>query len=149
MSGEPGVLYWDTITKNSPADSYSDFGYRSCATNPCGELPLSSDSAKGVNGSCILLLQNLVSYVKNPFTKEAILDEELLVVNTRKAQRLIDDMVDLEIEAVGKIIEKIKSDPEDEKIKANELDLWQSVIKTVSDSMTTERVKINLTTKKI
>jgi len=137
MSGEPGILFWDTITKNSPADSYSDFGYRSCATNPCGELPLSANAAKGVNGSCILLLQNLASYVKNPFTKDAVLDEELLAINTRKAQRLIDDMVDLEIEAVEKIIEKIKSDPEGEKVKANELDLWQSVIKTCRESRRT------------
>ena len=103
----------------------------------CGELPIPANSEKGVIGSCILLLQNLTSYVKNPFTKDAILDEELLRVNTRKSQRLIDDMVDLEIEAVQKIIDKIKLDPEDDKIKANELDLWNSVQKTCKESRRT------------
>jgi len=132
MSGEPGILFWDTIVRNSPADSYSDLGYTTCSTNPCGELPLA-----GNMGSCILLLQNLASYVLNPFTKEAKLDEELLKKNTRKAMRLIDDMVDLEIEAIQKIIEKIKSDPEDDKTKANELDLWNGVQKTCKESRRT------------
>ncbi len=132
LSGEPGILFWDTIVKNSPADSYSDIGYATCSTNPCGELPLA-----GNMGSCILLLQNLASYVLNMFTLEAKLNEELLRINTRKAQRLIDDMVDLEIEAVQKIIEKVKSDPEDEKTKANELDLWQGVQKTCIESRRT------------
>ena len=137
MSGEPGILFIDSIIRNSPADSYEEKGYKTSGTNPCGELPIPANSEKGVIGSCILLLQNLTSYIKNPFTKDAILDEDLLKVNTRKAQKLIDDMVDLEIEAVGKIIEKINLDPESDKVKANELDLWNSVYKTCKESRRT------------
>lgn len=121
IASEPGILYWDTIIKNSPADSYASDSFTSTSTNPCGELPCSP------RNSCILLLQNLTSYIDNPFTNRAQLNEELLRKNTRIAQRLIDDMVDLELEAVQKIIEKIKSDPEDDKTKANELDLWQGI----------------------
>jgi ribonucleoside-diphosphate reductase alpha chain len=121
LNGEPGILFWDTIIKNSPADSYASDSFATSSTNPCGELPLSPGS------SCILLLQNITSYVLNPFTKEARLDENLLKTNTRKAQKLMDDMVDLEIEAVEKIIEKVQGDPENEKTKANELDLWQEI----------------------
>jgi len=121
-SGEPGVLFWDTIVNGSPSDSYSDLGWSTITTNPCGELPLA-----GNGGSCILLLQNLTSYVENPFTDKARLNKELLIKNTRLSQRLIDDMVDLEIEAVGKIIEKVESDPEADTIKANELQLWKQV----------------------
>lgn len=100
-------------------------------TGNCGELPLSPGS------SCILLLQNLASYVLNPFTKEAKLNEELLKTNTRKAQRLIDDMVDLEIEAISKIIEKVKSDPETDEIKYNEINLWTSIKETCVKSRRT------------
>lgn len=121
ISGEPGILFWDTIISNSPSDSYADMGFATKSTNPCGELPLAP------YGSCILLLQNLTSYVLNPFLDKASLDEEKLKKNTRMAQRLIDDMVDLEIEAIDKIIEKIKIDPEDEKIKSNEMDLWTNI----------------------
>ena len=131
MSGEPGILFWDTIIKNSPADSYASDGMTTTCTNPCGELPLSPGS------SCILLLQNLASYVKNPFTKDAKLDEEMLKINTRKSQRLIDDMVDLEIEAIGKIIEKVKLDPESDEIKYNELNLWTSIKETCVKSRRT------------
>jgi len=130
-AAEPGVLYWDTILKNSPADSYADVGYRTRSTNPCGELPLSN------NASCILLLQNLTSFVLDPFTDKAKFDEENFKKNTRISQRLMDDMVDLEIEAVTKIIEKVKSDPEPDKIKANELDLWEGINKTASESRRT------------
>ena len=98
----------------------------------CGELPLG-----GNLGSCILLLQNLLSYVINPFTNEARFNEELFAKNTRIAQKLLDDMVDLELEAIDKIIEKIKLDPEDDKIKANELDLWNNVKKTCGESRRT------------
>jgi ribonucleoside-diphosphate reductase alpha chain len=137
MSGEPGILFIDSIIRNSPSDSYEEKGYRTSGTNPCGELPIPANSDKGVIGSCILLLQNLTSYVKNPFTQDATLDEELLKINTRKSQRLIDDMVDLELEAIAKIIEKIKSDPESDNVKANELDLWNSVSKTCKESRRT------------
>jgi len=131
LNGEPGILYWDTIIKNSPADSYADMGLKTTSTNPCGELPTSSGS------SCILLLQNLTSYVKNPFSDKPELDEDLLRKNTRKSQRLIDDMVDLEIEAVSKIIEKIKLDPESDEIKHNELSLWNTIKETCVKSRRT------------
>lgn len=98
----------------------------------CGELPLG-----GNLGSCILLLQNLLSYVENPFTDKAKFNEELFKKNTFIAQKLIDDMVDIELECIDRIIEKIKSDPEDDKTKANELDLWMSVRKTCNDSRRT------------
>ena len=122
QSAEPGILFWDHIVKNSPADSYQDVGWETVTTNPCGELPLASNS-----GSCILLLQNLTSYVDKPFTPEAKFNEELFAKNTKKSQRLIDDMVDLEIESVGKIIDKVKKDPEPDVVKANELSLWHEV----------------------
>ena len=131
LSGEPGILFWDTIVKNSPADSYvSDCMGTSC-TNPCGELPLSPNSA------CILLLQNLVSYVKNPFSENPVFDEDLFRINTIKSQRLIDDMVDLEIEAVSKIIDKVESDPESPEVKYNELNLWKSIRETCAKSRRT------------
>ena len=123
-SGEPGVLFWDTMTTFSPADSYADVGFKTISTNPCGELGLNA------SGSCILFLQNLTSYVSDPFTPSAKLNKELLAKNTKIAQKLIDDMVDLEIEAVSGIIEKIKSDPEPDYVKANELDLWEKVKET-------------------
>jgi len=132
LSAEPGILFWDNIIKNSPADSYADVGYKTVSTNPCGELPLA-----GNNGSCILLLQNLTSYVIEPFTPNAKFDLELFRKNTRIAQKLIDDMVDLEIEAVSKIIEKISIDPEDAEVKANELSLWNGVKKTAIESRRT------------
>lgn len=120
-SGEPGVLFWDTLIDRGVSDSYKSLGFKTLSVNPCGELGL------GNAGACILLLQNLTSYIDNPFSKEPKLNKELLIKNTRLAQRLIDDMVDLEIEAVTKIIEKIKSDPEPDQTKANELNLWESV----------------------
>jgi len=123
-SGEPGVLYWDTMIDRGVADCYADVGFKTLSVNPCGELGL------GDAGSCILLLQNLTGYIDNPFTKESKLNKELLIKNTRIAQRLIDDMVDLEIEAVTKIIEKIESDKEPEEVKHNELSLWKKVRET-------------------
>lgn len=131
MSAEPGILFWDTIIRNSPADSYASDSLATTCTNPCGELPLSPGA------SCILLLQNLVSYVKNPFTEKSEFDKELFRKNTRIAQKLIDDMVDLEIEAIEKIIEKINSDPEDKDIKLNELNLWTEIRDTCKKSRRT------------
>jgi len=136
-SGEPGIMFIDTIRRNSPADSYSDIGYKSVTSNPCGELVMGADSSHGVIGSCILLLQNLSSYVKNPFSEKPEFDEDLFRKNTRISQKLIDDMVDLEIEAVEKIIEKVKLDPEDENVKANEMNLWNNVLKTCKESRRT------------
>jgi ribonucleoside-diphosphate reductase alpha chain len=121
-SGEPGILFWNSMIDFSPADSYSDVGFKTQTTNPCGELGLNAPG-----GSCILLLQKLTSYISNPFTPDAKLNKDLLIKNTGIAQKLIDDMVDLEIEAIEKIIEKVKSDPEPDKIKTNELDLWKNV----------------------
>ena len=123
-SGEPGILYWDTMIDRGVADCYADVGFKTLSVNPCGELGL------GDAGSCILLIQNLTGYIDNPFTKESKLNKELLIKNTRIAQRLIDDMVDLEIEAVTKIIEKIESDKEPEEVKYNELSLWKKVRET-------------------
>lgn len=121
QSGEPGVLFWDTIIRNSPSDSYTSVIPPTSSTNPCGELPLPS------GGQCILMLQNLTSYVKNPFTDRARFDVDLFKKNTAIHHRLIDDMVDLELEAIQKIIDKVVKDPEDDKVKANELDLWSNI----------------------
>ncbi len=118
---EPGILFWDTIINNSPADIYADRGFKTTSTNPCGELPLS------VYDSCRLLLLNLTKFVNKPYTNEARFDTGRFFDTTIKAQRLMDDLVDLEIEAVDKIIAKIEADPEPLVIKRTELELWQSI----------------------
>jgi len=131
-SGEPGVLFWDNIIRNSPSDSYKDLGWETISTNPCGELPLA-----GNGGSCILMLQNLSSFVMDPFSTHPSIDVTALKENTRIAMRLIDDMVDLEIEAVDHIIDKIEKDPESNDIKFNESSLWKMVRKTCFDGRRT------------
>lgn len=120
-SAEPGVLFWDNIIRNSPADCYADLGFKTRATNPCGELPLAELT------SCILTALNLSSYVDNPFLDNAVFNEDLFKEHVRKGMRLMDDLVDLEIEAISKIINKIENDPEDENIKFNELSLWKGI----------------------
>lgn len=120
-SAEPGVLFWDTITKESVPDCYADFGYRTVSTNPCGEIPLCPYD------SCRLLAINLYSYVKNPFTKEAEFDYTLFKQHVMMGQRMMDDLIDLELEKVEKILEKIDSDPEDEEIKRVEKNLWLNI----------------------
>lgn len=120
-SAEPGVLFWDQIIRESPADCYTHMGFGTTSTNPCGELPLPPGD------SCRLLVLNLYSYVVNPFTKNAKFDYELFRDHAQKAQRLMDDLIDLELEKIDKIIKKVKSDPENKKIKANELDMWLEV----------------------
>lgn len=120
-SAEPGVLFWDTITKESVPDCYADFGYRTVSTNPCGEIPLCPYD------SCRLLAINLYSYVKKPFTKEAEFDYTLFKQHVMMGQRLMDDLIDLELEKVEKILEKIDSDPEDEEIKRVEKNLWLNI----------------------
>ena len=115
---EPGLLMWDTILRYSPADVYAHLGFRTIATNPCGELPLPADD------SCRLLLLNLLSFVVNPYTNDSYFDGVLFQKVARDAQRLMDDLVDLEIEKVDKILAKIESDPEPESIKAVERELW-------------------------
>ncbi|MEK6829588.1 MAG: adenosylcobalamin-dependent ribonucleoside-diphosphate reductase [Nanoarchaeota archaeon] len=120
-SAEPGILFWDTLIKESIPDCYADLGFRTVSTNPCGEIPLCP------NDSCRLLAINLYSYVKNPFTKNAEFDYELFEEHVKIAQRLMDDLIDLELEKVDNIINKIKNDPESEEIKRVELNLWEKI----------------------
>jgi ribonucleoside-diphosphate reductase alpha chain len=118
---EPGMLFWDRITGYSPADSYASKGFRTVSTNPCGELPLS------VADSCRLILVNLKNFVVEPFTENAYFDYNRFSEVAYNSQRLMDDLVDLEIEAVEKIIAKITADPEPEYIKRTELELWNRI----------------------
>jgi ribonucleoside-diphosphate reductase alpha chain len=119
---EPGLLFWDNIIRNSPADCYSYCGFRTVGTNPCSELPLS------ILDSCRLLLQNIYSYVKNAFTDKAFFDIDEFFNDAKIAQRLMDDIVDLEIESINKIINKIKNDPEPKYLKERELNLWKEIL---------------------
>lgn len=124
-SAEPGILFWDTIIRESVPDCYADLGYKTVSTNPCGEIPLCPYD------SCRLLAINLYSYVVNPFTKEAYFDFELFAKHTGLAQRIMDDIIDLEMEKIESIIRKIDSDPEDDAIKQTEFQLWEKIkIKT-------------------
>ncbi|MCM1356585.1 MAG: adenosylcobalamin-dependent ribonucleoside-diphosphate reductase [Staphylococcus sp.] len=120
-SAEPGVLFWDTIIRESLPDCYADLGFQTVSTNPCGEIPLCPYD------SCRLLAVNLYSYVKNPFTPEAYFDFELFRTHIMKAQRLMDDIIDLEMEKIDAIIDKIKSDPEFDEVKGTELHLWNKI----------------------
>lgn len=120
-SAEPGVLFWDTIVGESVPDCYADLGFKTISTNPCGEIPLCPYD------SCRLLAINLYSYVKNPFTNKAAFDFELFKTHVGKAQRLMDDIIDLEMEKIDKIIEKINNDPETLEVKATELHLWEKI----------------------
>lgn len=120
-SAEPGVLFWDTITRESIPDCYADLGFKTISTNPCGEIPLCPYD------SCRLIAVNLYSYVKNPFTTEAEFDFDLFRQHIRCAQRLMDDIIDLEMEKIDKIIAKIESDPETVEVKATELNLWKKI----------------------
>jgi len=122
-SAEPGMLFWDTITRESVADSYADQGFRTVSTNPCGEIPLCPYD------SCRLLAINLYSYVENPFTKEALFNWDKFRKHVGLAQRVMDDIIDLELEKVDAILEKIYGDPEDEEIKGVEINLWQNIRK--------------------
>ena len=120
-SAEPGILFWDTITRESVADCYADQGYRTVSTNPCGEIPLCPYD------SCRLLALNLYSYVKNPFTIGAEFDFELFRAHVAVAQRIMDDIIDLELEKIERIINKIKLDPEDMELKEVEIRLWEKI----------------------
>jgi ribonucleoside-diphosphate reductase alpha chain len=122
-SAEPGVLFWDTILKESVPDVYADLGFRTVSTNPCGEIPLCPYD------SCRLLAINLYSYVMKPFTKEAYFDYELFKKHAGLAQRIMDDIIDLESEKIEKILEKIDSDPELKEVKAIERHLWIKIQK--------------------
>ncbi len=120
-SAEPGVLFWDTITRESVPDCYADLGFRTISTNPCGEIPLCPYD------SCRLLAVNLYSYVNNPFTPEASFDFELFRRHIAKAQRIMDDIIDLEMEKIDTILEKIDSDPESAEVKQTERHLWEKI----------------------
>ncbi|HML70366.1 MAG: adenosylcobalamin-dependent ribonucleoside-diphosphate reductase [Parabacteroides sp.] len=122
-SAEPGVLFWDTIIRESVPDSYADLGFQTISTNPCGEIPLCPYD------SCRLLALNLYSYVVKPFTKEAYFDYELFVKHVRLAQRIMDDIIDLESEKIEKILAKIDSDPETNEVKQTERHLWEKIQK--------------------
>ena len=120
-SAEPGVLFWDTILKESIPDCYADLGFRTVSTNPCGEIPLCP------YGSCRLLSMNLYSYVVNPFTKDAYFDYDKFKKHITMAQRMMDDIVDLELEKIDLIMQKVKSDPQNEEVKGAEYHLWEKI----------------------
>ena len=120
-SAEPGVLFWDTIIRESVPDCYADEGFRTVSTNPCGEIPLCPYD------SCRLLALNLLSYVDSPFTKEATFNFEKFKTHVAMAMHLMDDIIDLELEKVELIINKIASDPEDEDVRRVELELWKKI----------------------
>ena len=120
-SAEPGILFWDTITRESIPDCYADLGYKTTSTNPCGEIPLCPYD------SCRLIAINLYSYVKNPFTPEATFDFDLFKDHVAKAMRLMDDLIDLEMEKIEAILHKIDSDPEDYDVKRTEMELWNKI----------------------
>lgn len=122
-SAEPGVLFWDTILRESVPDSYADLGFRTVSTNPCGEIPLCPYD------SCRLLAINLYSYVVNPFTEDAYFDYDLFKKHVALAQRIMDDIIDLESEKIEKILEKIDSDPESMEVKSAERHLWEKIQK--------------------
>ncbi len=121
-SAEPGVLFWDTIIRESIPDCYADLGFRTISTNPCGEIPLCPYD------SCRLLSINLYSYVNNPFTDHASFDFDLFKKHVALAQRIMDDIIDLELEKIDAIMDKIKKDPQSEEIKGAEYHLWEKII---------------------
>ena len=120
-SAEPGVLFWDTIIRESIPDCYADLGFRTESTNPCGEIPLCPYD------SCRLLSINLYSYVVNPFTDEAYFDFDLFRRHVALAQRVMDDIVDLEMEKIERIMKKIKADPQSDEVKGAEYHLWEKI----------------------
>jgi ribonucleoside-diphosphate reductase alpha chain len=122
-SAEPGILFWDTVTRESVADSYSDQGFKTVSTNPCGEIPLCPYD------SCRLLAINLYSYVENPFTAEPVFNWEKFRKHVGLGQRIMDDIIDLELEKIDAILEKIYADPEDAEIKRVEVNLWENIKK--------------------
>ncbi len=117
-SAEPGILFWDTILRESVPDCYASEGFKTVSTNPCGEIPLCPYD------SCRLLAINLYSYVQHPFEEGAQFDFDLLMKHARLAQRIMDDIIDLELEMIDKIIDKVNKDPENDEVKRTELDLW-------------------------
>ena len=120
-SAEPGVLFWDTIIRESIPDCYADLGFRTVSTNPCGEIPLCAYD------SCRLLSINPYSYVVNPFTKDAYFDFDKFKKHVAIAQRIMDDIVDLELEKIDQIMEKVKADPQSDEVKGAEYHLWEKI----------------------
>ena len=120
-SAEPGILFWDTITRESVPDCYADLGFKTISTNPCGEIPLCPYD------SCRLIAINLYSYVKNPFTPQAYFDFDQFAEHVACAQRMMDDIIDLEMEKIEKTLAKIKSDPETAEVKTTEMNLWNKI----------------------
>ncbi|MDA3867509.1 MAG: adenosylcobalamin-dependent ribonucleoside-diphosphate reductase [Salinivirgaceae bacterium] len=120
-SAEPGIMFWDTIIDESIPDSYADLGFKTVATNPCGEIPLCPYD------SCRLLAINLYGYVNNPFTKDAKFDFEKFKNHAAIAHRMMDDIIDLEIEKIDAILDKINHDPEEEEVKLVERRLWEKI----------------------
>lgn len=120
-SAEPGVLFWDTITRESIPDCYADLGFRTVSTNPCGEIPLCPYD------SCRLLSINLYSYVVHPFTKDAYFDMDKFRKHVQIAQRIMDDIVDLELEKIDHIMQKIQQDPQSDEVKGSEYHLWEKI----------------------
>ncbi|MFI3266902.1 MAG: adenosylcobalamin-dependent ribonucleoside-diphosphate reductase, partial [Rikenellaceae bacterium] len=120
-SAEPGILFWDTIIKESIPDCYADLGFRTVSTNPCGEIPLCPYD------SCRLLAINLYGYVDNPFSDKASFNFEKFNRHANRAMRMMDDIIDLELEKIDAIIEKIDKDPEDKDIRSVELNLWKKI----------------------
>jgi ribonucleoside-diphosphate reductase alpha chain len=130
-SAEPGILFWDTVIKESVPDSYADEGYRTVSTNPCGEIPLCP------HDSCRLLAVNLLSYVENPFTDKAKFNFELFKQHVGYAQRIMDDIIDLELEKIDAIIQKIDADPESAEVKRVERELWHNIQRKAKDGRRT------------
>jgi len=130
-SAEPGVLFWDTIAREAIPDCYSDKGFKTVATNPCGEIPLCPYD------SCRLLAMNLYSYVDEPFTEKAIFNSDKFIAHARKALRIMDDIIDLETEKIDAIIAKIDNDPEHYEIKRVERNMWENIRKKTLDGRRT------------
>ncbi len=130
-SAEPGILFWDTIIKESVPDCYSDMGYRTVSTNPCGEIPLCPYD------SCRLIALNLYSYVENPFTPKAKFNFELFKEHVGYAQRMMDDIIDLELEKIDGILDKINADPEKDRVKRVERELWENIRKKAEEGRRT------------
>lgn len=131
QSAEPGILFWDTIQRESIPDCYADLGYETVSTNPCGEIPLCPYD------SCRLLAINLFSYVENPFTEKAQFNFKLFKKHAAFAQRMMDDIIDLELEKINAILEKIESDPESDEIKSTEVNLWKNIRKKAEEGRRT------------
>ncbi len=123
QSAEPGILFWDTIIRESVPDCYSDLGFKTASTNPCGEIPLCPYD------SCRLLAINLYSYVENPFSENASFNSELFTKHAHYAQRIMDDIIDLEVEKINGILNKIETDPESDETKRTERNLWETIKK--------------------